>query len=478
MQLPLVELVEREREREPVAVAERARGLVPQARELAHVVGDGRADGLRRLPGLAPLGDVVALAQDPLDPVVVHLLAADDGAMPREARLDRGLELDDARAERVRDLARNHQGVQQVEAAGGSRVGAVGPAGRRRRGRRARGRRGRPSTRARPRPLLLVLRGRLDVRVPPGEVARVVERPQPLDGRIDEVAHLPRAYLGRAMHLSRWKSTTFLHMDRAGAGTLRVMRRSLGPLLCELHAHTRWSDGDLDVAELRRSPRPQRLRRPVRDRPRRALERPVAQPNGRRALRGRERPGPRTSPTSSARPRGAWRTYGLLVLPGLELTFNDEEPVKAAHAVAVGLRELRLRRSRDRGGHEDGRPGRRRGHRGAPVPRGGRAGNRGASAAPHAALLPRSRPLRARAPVRALQPRAALRLGRGRAPAGRRVRRLPPAGASRRLEDDAARARTTRRPSSRISARRGRSTSRGWTRSRASSRLRTRARRV
>jgi hypothetical protein len=30
--------------------------------------------------------------------------------------------------------------------------------------------------------------------------------------------------------------------------------------------------------------------------------------------------------------------YGLVVVPGLELTFNDEEPVKAAHAVAVGLR--------------------------------------------------------------------------------------------------------------------------------------------
>ena len=28
------------------------------------------------------------------------------------------------------------------------------------------------------------------------------------------------------------------------------MRRTLGPLLCELHAHTRWSDGELTVAEL------------------------------------------------------------------------------------------------------------------------------------------------------------------------------------------------------------------------------------
>ncbi|HUG63952.1 MAG TPA: hypothetical protein VMK83_01915, partial [Gaiellaceae bacterium] len=36
----------------------------------------------------------------------------------------------------------------------------------------------------------------------------------------------------------------------------------------------------------------------------------------------------------------AWKTYGMLVLPGLELTFNDEEPLMSAHAVAVGLREF------------------------------------------------------------------------------------------------------------------------------------------
>ena len=30
----------------------------------------------------------------------------------------------------------------------------------------------------------------------------------------------------------------------------------------------------------------------------------------------------------------------MLVIPGLELTFNDPEPVLAAHAVAVGLREF------------------------------------------------------------------------------------------------------------------------------------------
>jgi hypothetical protein len=55
----------------------------------------------------------------------------------------------------------------------------------------------------------------------------------------------------------------------------------------------------------------------------------------------------------------AWRTYGLLVVPGLELTFNDEEPVKAAHALAIGLREFVSVDHGIAGGHEDGRPGRR-----------------------------------------------------------------------------------------------------------------------
>ena len=59
-ELPLVELVGREREREPVAVPEPARRLVPQSGELADVVGDLGADGLRRLPRLLPLGGIFA----------------------------------------------------------------------------------------------------------------------------------------------------------------------------------------------------------------------------------------------------------------------------------------------------------------------------------------------------------------------------------------------------------------------------------
>jgi hypothetical protein len=118
------------------------------------------------------------------------------------------------------------------------------------------------------------------------------------------------------------------------------MRRSLGPLLCELHAHTRWSDGALTVPELVdlhgrsgfdvlcitdhvvRSDDPWRYEEGIRFSSVDELSFPLY-------LTEIEREAER-----------AWRTYGMLVLPGLELTFNDSEPVMAAHALAVGLREF------------------------------------------------------------------------------------------------------------------------------------------
>jgi len=118
------------------------------------------------------------------------------------------------------------------------------------------------------------------------------------------------------------------------------MRRTLGPLLCELHAHTRWSDGSLSVPELVdlhgrngfdvlcvtdhviRTNDPWRERQGL-------LFSSVDEESWPRYLAEVEREAAR-----------AWRTYGMLVIPGLELTFNDEEPVQAAHAVAVGLRSF------------------------------------------------------------------------------------------------------------------------------------------
>jgi len=121
---------------------------------------------------------------------------------------------------------------------------------------------------------------------------------------------------------------------------MESMRRGPGPLLCELHAHTSWSDGALTVAEL------------VDLYGRSGFDvLCVTDHLVRTNDPWREREGPRfNSVDEEAWPHylaaieleaaRAWTTYGMLVIPGLELTFNDEEPVKAAHAVALGLRSF------------------------------------------------------------------------------------------------------------------------------------------
>jgi predicted metal-dependent phosphoesterase TrpH len=106
------------------------------------------------------------------------------------------------------------------------------------------------------------------------------------------------------------------------------------PLLCELHAHTRWSDGELSVREL-------------------------VDLHGRlgydvlcvtdHALREDREPD-EASHVGPARLRGylseieregerAWSRYRLLLIPGLELTFDADEDDESAHVVALGLRE-------------------------------------------------------------------------------------------------------------------------------------------
>jgi 3',5'-nucleoside bisphosphate phosphatase len=111
-------------------------------------------------------------------------------------------------------------------------------------------------------------------------------------------------------------------------------------LLCELHAHTRWSDGVLTVSEL------------VDLYGRNGFDvlcvtdHVVRSDDPWLALDG----GPGSSvdagswvyylaeiESEAARARA---TYGMLVVPGLELTFNDSDPLQAAHAVALGLRSF------------------------------------------------------------------------------------------------------------------------------------------
>ena len=118
------------------------------------------------------------------------------------------------------------------------------------------------------------------------------------------------------------------------------MRRSLGPLLCELHAHSRWSDGELTVAELvdlyGRSGFDVLC---VTDHVVRT-EDPWREEEGAMWSSIDEASFPLYLAEVEREATRAARTYGMLVIPGLELTFNDPEPVLAAHAVAIGLREF------------------------------------------------------------------------------------------------------------------------------------------
>jgi predicted metal-dependent phosphoesterase TrpH len=118
------------------------------------------------------------------------------------------------------------------------------------------------------------------------------------------------------------------------------MRRRPEPLLCELHAHSRWSDGLLPLTQLvdlygrsgfdvlcvtdhtNRDDDPWRGADGW-------VERSVGPETWASYLAEVER--------ETARARAQ---YGMLVVPGLELTFNDAEPDEAAHAVAVGLRSF------------------------------------------------------------------------------------------------------------------------------------------
>jgi predicted metal-dependent phosphoesterase TrpH len=107
-------------------------------------------------------------------------------------------------------------------------------------------------------------------------------------------------------------------------------------LLCELHAHSRWSDGAHSVREL------------VDLYGRSGFDVLCVTDHVVRVPEGMSRPKVEITAgshgwyleaieTEAARAR---LLYDLLVIPGLELTYEDRDPRQAAHAVAVGLREL------------------------------------------------------------------------------------------------------------------------------------------
>ena len=101
------------------------------------------------------------------------------------------------------------------------------------------------------------------------------------------------------------------------------------PLLCELHAHTTWSDGALTFREL------------VDLYGRRGFD--VLAVTDHATRDGREVDESSFQAYLDAvedEADRAWHLYRLLVIPGLELTFDDPDPLASAHAVAVGLRSF------------------------------------------------------------------------------------------------------------------------------------------
>jgi len=99
------------------------------------------------------------------------------------------------------------------------------------------------------------------------------------------------------------------------------------PLLCELHAHTTWSDGALTVRELcdLYGTRGFDVLAVTDHAPRDGSG--VGDANYDDYLRA-----------VRAEALRARELYDLLVIPGLELTYDDPDPLRAGHAVAIGLR--------------------------------------------------------------------------------------------------------------------------------------------
>ena len=203
---------------------------------------------------------------------------------------------------------------------------------------------------------------------------------------------------------------------------MRSMPTKPSPLLCELHAHTTWSDGALDVRRLCDLYGQSGFDvLAITDH---------ATRDGDHVGAGRYDAYLAQIEAEAAR---AATLYGLLVIPGLELTYDDPDPLRSAHAVAIGLRsfvdvgaglESSLASCASLGGGARRRP---------PV----FAGSPRWRDAGHGGIRRPSGARGVRRPLRALQPRHAVRLGCRCGAAGDRQRRLPPHRPPGRLEDAA-----------------------------------------
>jgi len=104
------------------------------------------------------------------------------------------------------------------------------------------------------------------------------------------------------------------------------MATKLAPLLCELHAHTTWSDGSLTPREL--CDLYGRAGFDVL-----AITDHTCEPD----TNVHEALFPDYLAEIESEAERARRLYDLLVVPGLELTVEHDDPIRAGHAVALGL---------------------------------------------------------------------------------------------------------------------------------------------
>ena len=220
----LVERVGREREREVVAVAEGAGGVVAQASKLAHVVGDLGPDLLAGFPCRAPLVRVVARAQDLEQRVVVDSRTVEVGAVRGKARVDRGLEVDEGVPQVRRYLVRNHGVGHELEGTCGVAVGTIARGELLAYGREgvvvgqelATGEVGDGSA-------FVGVRRRVRARLPPREAELAVERGKPLGEGLDEfaaVAHvevLPRTATVITVSSAQWMGSGMPAVRRAAS---------------------------------------------------------------------------------------------------------------------------------------------------------------------------------------------------------------------------------------------------------------------
>ena len=118
------------------------------------------------------------------------------------------------------------------------------------------------------------------------------------------------------------------------------MRTKIPPLLCELHAHTTWSDGALSLRELVDLYGTHGFDvLCVSDHVVRCDD-PWTPARGEHAAFVNESNFGGYLAEIESESERALERHGLFVLPGLELTYNDLDPTRAAHAVVVGTREF------------------------------------------------------------------------------------------------------------------------------------------